>query len=247
MLKEEELRKKNNECVKRYYKRNKDKILEKGKKKFQCKYCNKSFSYSNLSKHNNSQGHLANKKLKQYGGSKRPIIKRKSAKHIEEPYKKKKLTEKQFEKLSAIDQDIYKNPIRTFNLNKIKHGKVKYNVDEYVKGPKEFIVHGKTKQEKINSDPKKLVKKIKNLMQKGRVEITNFDQLLTVPDGSLVSYITKDGLYRSGGYLTHIDKKDRKYFALKSIQPGSKVSWSVQWPNTNVAFVDFDTNHSKKN
>jgi hypothetical protein len=48
-------------------------------------------------------------------------------------------------------------------------------------------------------------------LKKSRIEISKKKELENFPTGSLVSYITKEGKYRSGGFLKTI--KD-KYFVL---------------------------------
>jgi len=108
-----------------------------------------------------------------------------------------------------------------------------------------------TELDKINHDPAHVKLKIKNLIDKGRVEIETRDELLNFPLGSLVSYLTKpkmvvmeDGkrkvvnngksLYRSGGFLRAVEDD---YFTLQGGQPWSPISFCVQFENVEKMYV----------
>ena len=91
-----------------------------------------------------------------------------------------------------------------------------------------------TELDKINADPALLQKKIKRLLQAGRAEIETREQLENFPLGSLVAYVTKEGLYRSGGFLRTIQDE---YFALQGGQINNPISFPVQFKNVKAMYV----------
>jgi hypothetical protein len=91
-----------------------------------------------------------------------------------------------------------------------------------------------TEHTKINNDPEKLKKKLKSLKEKGRIEIITKEELENFPKGSHVSYVTKKGEYRSGGFLKAI--KD-EYFVLQGGTKKYPISFPVQFKNVNVMYV----------
>lgn len=101
-----------------------------------------------------------------------------------------------------------------------------------IKVPKELDEESQIEVDhaKINADPKLKKKHIKQLLQKGRIEIEDKDQLESFPLGSLVSYETIDDKYRGGGFLKAIMGK---YFVLTN----GKISWSVQFDKTKRMWV----------
>jgi hypothetical protein len=58
-----------------------------------------------------------------------------------------------------------------------------------------------------NKDKAALKAKLSNLTKSGRKIITTKDELKTYPLGSIVSYITNDGIFNLGGFLYKIKKK----------------------------------------
>jgi|WetSurMetagenome_2_1015567.scaffolds.fasta_scaffold38657_3 hypothetical protein len=92
----------------------------------------------------------------------------------------------------------------------------------------------KTELTKINNNKGVFKAKINTLLKNGRKKITTRDQLLIYPLGSLVSYVTTDGLYRSGGFLRAIKKK---YFALQGGTPAKPISFCVQFQNIKAMYV----------
>lgn len=92
----------------------------------------------------------------------------------------------------------------------------------------------KTELEQINSDPKKVAEKVQELIDKGRVLITTKEELENFPKGSVVSYITKEGKYRSGGFLTSIQPD---YFTLHGGTKFAPVSFCVQFSNVKEMYV----------
>lgn len=88
--------------------------------------------------------------------------------------------------------------------------------------------------EAINKNKALVKAKIKKLLENGRVEIETKKQLENFPLGSLVSYMTIDDLYRSGGFLKTI-KDD--YFVLVGGTSGNPISFSVQFDNIKSMYV----------
>jgi len=100
----------------------------------------------------------------------------------------------------------------------------------------------KTVLTQINSNKALFDAKIESMLENGRKEIHTRDELLLYPLGSLVSYVTVEGLYRSGGFLRAI--KD-VYFALGGGTFNHPVSFCVQFENVQAMYVGppiFNTN-----
>jgi len=91
-----------------------------------------------------------------------------------------------------------------------------------------------TELSRINSSPALVQAKINKLLNSGRKEITTKKELEKFPLGSLVSYVTKDGLYRSGGFLRTIQDK---YFALQGGNVVNPISFSVQFNNISKMYI----------
>lgn len=108
------------------------------------------------------------------------------------------------------------------------------NTDKYAKNGFDKYDPTKTKLAKINADPEKLDAVIDKMKKDGRVEINKLKELKNFPLGSLVSYITKEGLYRSGGMLKAI-KPD--YFVLHGGTQQKPISFSVQFNKVKTMFV----------
>lgn len=114
--------------------------------------------------------------------------------------------------------------------------------------PKGYYEYNKcdTELTKINNDKALVKAKIKTLLDNGRKKITTKEELCEEPLGSLVSYITTDGLYRSGGFLRAI--KDT-YFALQGGTVQMPISFCVQFENIKAMYVGSpvrSTNRKKK-
>ena len=119
--------------------------------------------------------------------------------------------------------------IRIINLKKILQNENAYKEDQHI-----YKVKGMTKLEKINSTEQNLEAKKKEMKKDGRILITNKKQLQELPLKTHVSYITKDGLYRSGGFLKLIEGP---YFVLIGGSAARPVSWSVQFANIKEMWV----------
>jgi hypothetical protein len=96
---------------------------------------------------------------------------------------------------------------------------------------------GPSQLDKISSTPESLEKKIKELKKKGATEVQNptMKDLENIEKGYLISYITKDNKYRSGGILTYFEEK---YFVL--LGGGGnipKISFSVQFKNVKTIYI----------
>ena len=117
--------------------------------------------------------------------------------------------------------------------------------------PKGGVVYNKftTDLAQINKDPFEVENKINDLIDnKGREEISSKKELEDWPTGALVSYITTDGLYRSGGFLRKIEDE---YFCLQGGTIAKPVSFCVQFENVDRMFVgspiaSFKVDESKK-
>jgi len=88
--------------------------------------------------------------------------------------------------------------------------------------------------ETINKNKAALKAKINKMLENGRVEIQTRQQLENFPLGSLVSYLTKEGLYRSGGFLKTIQDD---YFVLLGGTKDDRISFSVQFKNIKSMYV----------
>jgi len=91
-----------------------------------------------------------------------------------------------------------------------------------------------TELTKINNNKGVFEAKLETLIKNGRKKIETRDELLIYPLGCLVSYVTNDGLYRSGGFLRTIKKK---YFALQGGTAGKPISFCVQFENIREMYV----------
>lgn len=97
---------------------------------------------------------------------------------------------------------------------------------------------GKTTLSKINSSKKLIKAKIRELVdEKGATEIFNPKEsdLENFNKGVLISYVTKDGKYRSGGFLTNYD--DKYFVLLGGGGFGPRISFSVQFKNVKAIYV----------
>jgi hypothetical protein len=62
----------------------------------------------------------------------------------------------------------------------------------------------------INRDKSLVIGKINTMIENGRLSITNIDELRSFPIGSIVSYMSKDGMFYPGGFLVYVGKKHFK-------------------------------------
>lgn len=92
----------------------------------------------------------------------------------------------------------------------------------------------KTMLTRINSSKENLKKKLLKLLKDGRIRIKTKEQLLNFPLGSLVAYTTKQGKYRSGGFLRTIQDD---YFCLQGGSIEKPVSFCVQFKNVHAMYV----------
>lgn len=58
--------------------------------------------------------------------------------------------------------------------------------------------------------------KITNFIKRGRIEVTTKKELEKFPAGSLISYITKNGIYKNGGFITKFGDNYFIYVTLDS-------------------------------
>lgn len=78
--------------------------------------------------------------------------------------------------------------------------------------------------EPINKNKALIEAKIKYMINNGRVEITSINDLKKYPIGSMVSYMTKKGIYKSGGFLLKInDHIDDNYFIYVNFDKDQKI------------------------
>lgn len=94
-----------------------------------------------------------------------------------------------------------------------------------------------TELEYINTHPGALFARIRKLLNNGRVEIYTREELEQFPKGIVVSYMTHEGLYRSGGFLTTVSDD---YFTLLGGNPQfGRARFSVAFDNTAVMWVGY--------
>lgn len=83
-----------------------------------------------------------------------------------------------------------------------------------------------------------------DVISKGRTEITTRDELIQFPPGSLVSYMKKNGLFRSGGFLIAIHDN---FFTLRGGKVGKPVTFDVFFNDVDKIYVgDFDLTPTTK-
>ena len=87
------------------------------------------------------------------------------------------------------------------------------------------IINKKT-IEPINKNKALLEAKIKRLLKNGRQKISTKEKLDKYSIGSLVSYINKKGIFKSGGYLF---KKEDEYFVY--LNPDENKKYRVRYDN----------------
>jgi len=74
------------------------------------------------------------------------------------------------------------------------------------------------KIEPINKNKSLVEAKIKSMIKNGREEITTIDELKKFPIGSLISYMNKSGIYKSGGFIWKITDDNFIYLNLETDQ-----------------------------
>lgn len=93
---------------------------------------------------------------------------------------------------------------------------------------------GETMLADINRSRETVEARIKMLLDNGRRIIRNRREFRNEPLGSLVSYVTKENLYRSGGFLKKIEKD---YFVIQGGTYGKPISFTVQFNNVHYVIV----------
>jgi len=99
---------------------------------------------------------------------------------------------------------------------------------------------GQTELSRINKDKNLVQEKIEKLLNDGATKIENPDykKMSSLYDKIgkrlFISYITKDGQYRSGGFLTGISEY---YFVVLGGQINNKISFSVQYSNVKELYA----------
>jgi len=99
---------------------------------------------------------------------------------------------------------------------------------------------GQTELEKINSNEEIIKEKIESLKEKGAIEkhlpkrrhIERFKEKLG--NRLLISYILKNGKYRSGGFLTAVSDY---YFVILGGQTDNRISFSIQFSDVQTIYV----------
>jgi hypothetical protein len=77
------------------------------------------------------------------------------------------------------------------------------------------------------------------MLENGRIEIETRDELLNFPLKSVISYITKDGLYRSGGFFKNQFKINILHY--KVVVMNILLVFPVQFKNVEKMYVkNFD-------
>lgn len=117
---------------------------------------------------------------------------------------------------------------------KVDPGKILKKPEEYA--PKGTEAYDKTKTQlyTINSDPVLFEKKMKEMIDNGRKIIHSKEELQRYPLGTLVSYVTNSGLYRSGGFLKSLQDE---YFTLQGGTFAMPISFPVQYKNIQEMYV----------
>lgn len=99
---------------------------------------------------------------------------------------------------------------------------------------------GATELETINTDDTLVQQKIQEMLDKGatKIEKPKYHKLEelkeTLGNRLFISYITKKGAYRSGGFLT---ANSEHYFVLLGGQATNKISFSVQYSKIQAIYV----------
>ena len=70
--------------------------------------------------------------------------------------------------------------------------------------------------EPINKNKALIEAKIKLLMKNGRKQVTTIDKIKKFPIGSLISYMNKNGIFKSGGFLWKVCDDNFIYLVLDS-------------------------------
>jgi hypothetical protein len=130
--------------------------------------------------------------------------------------------------------------------------RITVDVRDYLKNDNYYnkqkpIWEGKSKQREINSKPKAFMQKMMELQNDGRFTVKGspsemWNALQGLNGRHHVSYITKGGLYRAGGFL-RISKDDdvrskmekQKYITVA--QPSLGLSWPVQLNDIDVFYI----------
>lgn len=123
---------------------------------------------------------------------------------------------------------------KAVSFDKLHTGKDKAN-PAYLEGAAGYKRPVRTQQDTISKD---LEAKIREMKDAGRAEIdgTPTQMLNALKDiyRPHVSYITKDGYYRAGGFLRKINE-DEKWIVLA--QPSKKISFSVDLENVKALYT----------
>lgn len=98
---------------------------------------------------------------------------------------------------------------------------------------------GKSTLQTISNNKKLLKDKIAEMLEKGATEIhsPSKSDLENLDKGYYISYITKDGKYRSGGFLTYIDEGGKYFMLLGGGGRIPRMGFSVQYENVRTLYV----------
>lgn len=110
---------------------------------------------------------------------------------------------------------------------------------EYYKEAAPFNPPKVTEQAKISGDPKKFEMKMLKMKEQGRTIVEGtveemIKELQNFPKHIHISYVTKENLYRAGGFLRKVDEKDN-YIVL--FVPDKKLSFPVQLKNVKELWI----------
>lgn len=190
-----------------------------------------------MAKHSKTSGSKTSKKPAKPAKSANPwveFIRDYRAKHPDLSYMEV-ITSDKVKKLYKKHKATKKKVVKQQRSNIVETKNILKNPDYMPKGSYSYD-KTKTVLATISQDPALIKAKIESLLAKGRIKITTKEQLSKYPNGTLVSYITKDGKYRSGGFLKII--KDQ-YFALQGgdYKIGKPISFPVQFANIKEMYV----------
>jgi len=139
----------------------------------------------------------------------------------------------------------------TKDLEELHHQRGNDFVDDtYFALAKPYNARGKSDQERINKDPKLVEKRVAELKAAGRIELDGnpreiADALMNFGNGNkkngaqamkaplAIAYVTKDGLYRCGGFVRHVSPKDL-YVAIAT---DKGLSFSLNLKNAKAVYV----------
>lgn len=115
------------------------------------------------------------------------------------------------------------------------------NDDKYYKDAAPYTFPKKTEQAKISEDPKKLQMKIMKMKDQGRTKVEGdaeeiMKELENFPKHIHISYVTKEDMYRSGGFLRKVVNTEKERYFILWV-PDKKISFPVQAKNVKELWI----------